>query len=219
MDKGRCPHCARPIRYAGLCNAHYLRRLRYGDPLGSAPKRTTLERFESKVNKQGPVPKHRPELGPCWTWTRAHYPETGYPLFTVRGEDGKWRPRGAHREAWKLYVGPIPEGLEPDHLCRNRGCVKASADEYGPAHLELVTHRENMLRGNAPSAIAVRTNRCQRGHEFTPENTILRNRNGKTKRDCRECTRARDRARNKTEKRREHYRAMYRRRKAAATSD
>jgi hypothetical protein len=82
-----------------------------------------------------------------------------------------------------------------------------------------VTHRENVLRGNAPSAISVRTNRCQRGHEFTPENTILRNRNGKTKRDCRECTRARDRARNKTEKRREHYRAMYRRRKAAATSD
>jgi HNH endonuclease len=210
VTKGTCPHCPRPIRYAGLCNAHYLRKLRHGDPLASAPKRTMRERFDAKVVR---TPDH-------WKWRGAHFKQTGYALFSVKGEDGKWRPTTAHRIAWQLYVGPIPPGMVPDHVrgrCGDRGCVKAIADEHGPAHLELVTARENMLRGDAPSAIAVRTNRCQRGHEFTPENTYERWRNGKLKRDCRECARARDRVRNKTEKRREHYRALYRRRKAEAS--
>jgi len=72
-----------------------------------------------------------------------------------------------------------------------------------------------MLRGNAPSAVSVRENRCKAGHEFTPENTRIRMKPTGPKRECVECVRARDRARNKTEKRREHYRAMYRRRKAS----
>jgi hypothetical protein len=55
----------------------------------------------------------------------------------------------AHRFAYELLVGPIPEGLVIDHLCRNRRCVN-------PAHLEPVTAEENWRRGDAPSAISTR---------------------------------------------------------------
>lgn len=82
----------------------------------------------------------------------------------------------AHREAYIAVFGPIPPGLELDHLCRNRACVN-------PYHLEPVTHYENMRR----SKLAVRTH-CVNGHPFDAENTYLRpKRQG---RGCRECVRA-----------------------------
>jgi hypothetical protein len=126
----------------------------------------------------------------------------------MRCPDGKWRPRLAHRIAYELFIGPIPNGLHIDHLCRNRGCVN-------PVHLEPVTQQENMLRGYAPSAVSHRANRCHRGHEFTPENTYIKHRpNGRIKRDCKECARMRDRVRNKTPERREQHRLATRRRRA-----
>ena len=159
------------------------------------------ERFESKLIRSE---------GGCWEWSGSHFQQTGYAIFNLPSErDGIWRPTVAHRIAYELYIGPVPAGLVIDHLCRNRGCVN-------PEHLEPVTRGENVRRGMAPSAVSFRDNRCQRGHEFTPENTILRaNRPGR--RECRECVRARDRVRNKTEERRAQYRAQYRRRKAAAS--
>jgi HNH endonuclease len=167
---------------------------------------TLRERFEAKIIR---TPEH-------WKWSAAHFKQTGYALFCIKSErDGKWRPTTAHRVAWQLFVGPIPPGMVPDHIkerCQDRGCIKVVADEYGPAHIELVTHRENTLRGNSPAAQQARQTHCKRGHEFTPENTRVR----RGKRECITCVRAQDRARNKTEKRREHYRAVYRRRKAAS---
>jgi hypothetical protein len=77
--------------------------------------------------------------------------------------DGKVRL--AHRVIYEYLVGPIPDGLSIDHLCRVRHCVN-------PAHLEPVTHRENVLRGQAPTAVNGRKTRCKRGHEF---NRTVRN--------------------------------------------
>jgi HNH endonuclease len=88
---------------------------------------------------------------------------------------------GVHRVAWELLVGPIPEGLELDHLCRNRACA-------APAHLEPVTHRVNVLRGTSPAAAAALAVACPAGHAYDLVNTHVR-KNGK--RDCLTCARER----------------------------
>lgn len=127
-------------------------------------------------------------------------------MFSVRCADGKWRPTTAHRIAWRLYRGEFDPVLEPDHLCRNRGCVN-------PWHGDPVTRSVNMLRGMHPTAVLIRENRCPAGHEYTEANTIRRK---SGKRECRKCVQARDRARNTGRK--EHYRKMYRQRKARAAA-
>ena len=90
MSKGTCTidGCGNAVRYKALCNAHYLRKLRYGDPLGSG-RRTMRERFESKII--------RVESG-CWEWSGAHFQATGYAIFNIPSErDGRWRPATAQR--------------------------------------------------------------------------------------------------------------------------
>lgn len=146
-------------------------------------------RFWVKVDKRGPIPKHRPELGPCWMWTGAKA-GTGYGSFRVGGRESNAVP--AHRFAIQLLVGPVPEGLEPDHLCRVRSCVKAIADEHGPAHLELVTQRENILRGTGMSARHARKTYCPKGHPYDAANT---HRTKLGRRHCRRCHRERERER------------------------
>jgi len=85
----------------------------------------------------------------------------GYPNFW----DGKTMVRG-HRWYWQLCNGPVPTGLELDHLCRVRSCVNLR-------HMEAVTKFVNMARGNSPQAINLRKTHCLRGHEYTPENTYI----------------------------------------------
>lgn len=105
----------------------------------------------------------------------------GYGVVTLGSSRNGQRRFLVHRLMYEWFVGPIPAGLQMDHLCRNRGCGS-------PAHLEAVTQRENGLRGvGACARNAVKTH-CVRGHEFTPENTHIRT-NGS--RFCRECDRAR----------------------------
>lgn len=94
----------------------------------------------------------RKEPHECWPWTGT----------AIRGY-GKFGDFQAHRIAYTLERGPIPDGLTIDHLCRNPGCVN-------PAHLEPVTVRENTLRGYGPSAQAARATTCPRGHVKEPSN-------------------------------------------------
>jgi hypothetical protein len=95
-----------------------------------------------------------------------------------------------HDLAYELLVGSIPEGMEPDHLCRNRACVKAIANEQGPAHLELVTPKVNCERGETGQNNARKTH-CPQGHLYNEANTY---RDKKGIRHCRICDRERKRA-------------------------
>lgn len=124
-------------------------------------------RFWSNLDKEGPEPEHRPGLGPCWVW-KLRVNNRGYGILTWWGIG----TRTAHSVAWEFTNGPVPDGLELDHLCRNRACAR-------PSHLEPVTRLENVRRGEQ----AQRT-RCREGHEYSPENTVL---NKKGSRVCRTC--------------------------------
>lgn len=143
------------------------------------------ERFRIMApERSGPVPVHRPELGPCRPWTgKVH--GRGYAYMQV---DGKSVP--AHRVAYEFFVGPIPGGLEPDHLCHDpdvcqlgEACPHRSCVEV--THLELVTRRENVRRSGAPAGLRARQTHCKNDHEFTEENTIVCN--GGRSRRCRIC--------------------------------
>ena len=114
----------------------------------------------------------------CWIWT-ARVDNFGYGHFKVKGRSLK-----AHRVAWTISNGEIPLDKLIDHLCRNPRCVN-------PAHMELVTHEENVRRGISPTAVNSRKTHCPKGHPLSGDNLLMY----KTRRRCAECCRARDRAR------------------------
>lgn len=107
-----------------------------------AKRKTVDERFWSKVTP----------TGFCWEWNPA--PEGEYGRFWFNK-----RVTLAHRVAYQLLIGPIPEGLVIDHLCRNPRCVN-------PDHLEPVSMGENSLRGQHPRFVVKRTGRCAEGHDM-----------------------------------------------------
>lgn len=121
-----------------------------------------LERFLARIDKTTGAP--------CWLWNGAHI-GTGYPE-TWNGT----RPLLAHRVAHELWNGPVPDGFEVDHLCRNTRCLN-------PEHLEAVEPVVNNLRSRSAAAVNARKTHCVNGHEFTPENTIDYGGN----RRCRAC--------------------------------
>jgi hypothetical protein len=130
-----CRLCGSAITAKGLCVKHYRRLQRHGDPevVHRVRGGTKADHFWPKVNKDGPIPDYAPDLGQCWIWTRAHF-KLGYGAFWY---DGKLLY--AHIVSYELEVGLVPAGLELDHLCRVRDCVR-------PTHLEPVTHLINVRR-------------------------------------------------------------------------
>lgn len=129
--------------------------------LPMVPHRSIPERFWSKVAF----------TESCWLWNGARTTQ-GYGRFNVsRG------PVPAHRWSYEFCVGQIPEGLTIDHLCRVRYCVN-------PDHLEPVTIRTNILRGEGIAGRNSRKTRCLDDHPFSPENTYVRPRGSRVCRIC-----------------------------------
>ena len=96
-----------------------------------------VDRFWAKVDKNGPTPEHCPWLGNCWVWTGGKR-NGGYGALNYRIEVGKLIQDRAHRYAWTLTDGPIPDGLDVLHKCDNPPCVRR-------AHLFLGTDLDNAL--------------------------------------------------------------------------
>lgn len=137
-----------------------------------APNDTALDRLLAKVEID--------DVTGCWIWTGARSP-TGY--GRIRGGDGSSGAWLVHRLAYTLLVGPIPDDLTIDHLCRVRACCN-------PDHLEPVPHRENVLRGEGITAREARLTECIHGHPFDEANTY----HYKGQRHCKTCRRERLRA-------------------------
>lgn len=131
----------------------------------------------------------------CWLWTGQM--RGGYGRIKIGGRRGTHK--SAHVLLYEVTKGPVPEGLELDHLCRTRCCVN-------PDHLEAVTHAVNRQRGTQGDHLAARTH-CPQGHPYDEANTMLIARRsagvptGGFNRMCRECCRSRRREWYKTSKR------------------
>jgi len=134
-----------------------------------------MERFWSKVKK----------TDTCWEWTAFINPD-GYGIFGIGSRaDGSRRTIHAHRWIYEQTYGKAPANYDIDHICHNRTCVR-------PDHLEAVTHKTNMERGDLSKNgefQRVKTH-CPQGHPYTPENTHT----DKGQRKCRTCDKLRHKA-------------------------
>ncbi len=138
------PDCERVAWQRGWCQRHYGRWWRNGSPLINHHDLDEDARFWSKVNK----------TTDCWLWTgtilkSSVQSRNGYGLFHPRQREGSPNLVYAHRYAYEAIKGPIPAGLQIDHLCRVHNCVN-------PDHLEAVTQLENMRRGREARALVSR---------------------------------------------------------------
>jgi hypothetical protein len=146
---------------------------------------SVMERFWGFVDKNGTIPEHRPELGPCWNWTACTKRTGGYGGFALgrkyaRDNGIVHRHILAHRFSYLMLKGKLEKDLTIDHLCRNRRCVN-------PGHLEQVTFKENILRGNGWSGVNSRKEFCLRGHLLSGYNLLVWKGHDDYGRHCRAC--------------------------------
>jgi hypothetical protein len=178
-NRGPCliDGCENAAWARGWCDMHYQRWRKHGDPTAVTERWASAEdRFWANVVKGAE--------GDCWIWTGGKAGGTGYGQIHAGGCSHL-----AHRFAYELLVGPIPSGLTLDHV-KARGCTSRAC--VNPAHLEPVTNRENILRGDGASARAARVTHCPHGHPYNAENTALK---ADGSRRCKTCHRDRERLR------------------------
>ncbi len=167
--------------------APHISEMEFTMPLYSTtPPDPVVTRFWSHVNFDG---WRWADGSQCWLWIGAQTRSGGYGLTK---HNGKHVP--AHRVTYEMLKGPIPTGLQIDHLCRTPPCVN-------PAHLEPVTLAENVRRGISPSAANSRKTHCLRGHLFDKANTYVNRNGGRT---CRTCRRNKQRPINRQKRAKEH---------------
>ena len=152
---------------ADHCWSHWAKWEAFGDPLATR----RFYRHPDKLRLLAAVCEDA-NTG-CWNWTR-FLDDEGYGFTAFRGGYTK-----AHRAMYRELVGPIPDGLTLDHLCRNRACVN-------PEHMEPVTIRVNALRGDTAAARNAARTHCPQDHEYTVDNTYI---TPEGSRRCRTCTR------------------------------
>lgn len=114
----------------------------------------------------------------CWLWTGSEDMK-GYGQLTFNKKHYR-----AYRFSYEIFKGTIPAGMTLDHLCRVRLCVN-------PDHMEVVTNKENVLRGHGVTANNAAKTHCKHGHEFTEENTYVFRYRASGGRSCLACRRRR----------------------------
>lgn len=180
--------CDRRAVARGMCGAHYQRWRKHGDPAIGGQKiwdrlASPEERFWGFVDKGDD----------CWMWTGSRL-DSGYGRFRAG------RLMLAHVFAFEAAFGPVPAGMELDHLCHTEdlSCPGGFGCEHracvNPAHLEPVLHRENTLRGRTIPAMHAEKTHCPAGHTYDSINTYIRTRGGSKSRNCRACKRERQRS-------------------------
>ena len=151
------------------------------DPGVYADDETENRRSVIRLGSTRGTPTHRlfarcrKDANGCWIWL-GHLTQ-GYGRMYLNG-----RQIGAHKAAYEMFIGPVADGLQLDHLCRNRACVN-------PEHLEPVPPSVNILRGDGPPARNARKTHCLRGHVLSPDNLNPHHPN----RECLICSRERKR--------------------------
>lgn len=172
--------CVRPVHARGWCDSHYSYWRTHGYPVSLRPyvmrpeSISLIDWFHMHIE---PDP-----VSGCWLWTLGKTGR-GYGYICADGRNVR-----VHVWAYRTFVGPIPDGLVIDHV-RARGCISKMC--VNPAHLEAVTHVENVMRGDSPHALNARKTHCPQGHPFDDENTYVFN----GSRACRVCHRDRERIR------------------------